>query len=125
MDYAEDSTGERGRAACKLPHVSLDSEQSIYKVMRVTRVKPVGGCRLELEFDDGVSGVVDLSDLAGVGVFAAWLNPGFFEQVTITNDGALAWPGDLDLCPDAIYLRLTGKPVEEVFPSLRPQPAYA
>jgi hypothetical protein len=58
--------------------------------MRVTRVKPVGGCRLELEFDDGVSGVVDLSDLAGVGVFAAWLNPGFFEQVTITNDGALA-----------------------------------
>ena len=93
--------------------------------MRITKVKSVGGYRLELDFDDGVCGVVDLSDYAGVGVFEAWLKPGFFEQVAITNDGALAWPGDLDLCPDAIYLRLTGKPVEEVFPSLRHQPAYA
>ena len=93
--------------------------------MKVTRVKPVGGYRLELDFDDGVCGVVDLSDYAGVGVFEAWLNPGLFEQVTITNDGALAWPGGLDLCPDAIYLRLTGKSVEEVFPSLRYQRAYA
>lgn len=93
--------------------------------MKVTRVKPVGGYRLELDFDDGVCGVVDLSDYAGVGVFEAWLNPGLFEQVTITNDGALAWPGGLDLCPDAIYLRLTGKPVEEVFPSLQYQRAYA
>ena len=57
---------------------------------------------------------MDLSDYAGVGVFEAWLNPGFFEQISITDDGALAWPGDLDLCPDALYMCLTGKRPEEL-----------
>jgi hypothetical protein len=93
--------------------------------VKITKVKPVAGYCLAVEFDDGAHGVVDLSDYAGVGVFAAWLTPGFFEQVAVTSDGALAWPGDLDLCPDAIYLRLTGKSPEEVFPLLRHQPAYA
>ena len=51
--------------------------------MRVTAVKPVGGYRLELEFDNGARGIVDLAELAGVGVFDAWLRPGLFEQVAI------------------------------------------
>lgn len=93
--------------------------------MQITNAKPLRGYRVELEFDDGVRGIVDLSGYAGVGVFEAWLKPGFFEQVTITDLGALAWPGDLDLCPDALYLKLTGKLVEAVFPSFRHQPAYA
>ena len=93
--------------------------------MRVTKVKPIPGYRLDVEFDDGVHGIVDLSDFARVGVFAAWLKPGFFEQVAITSEGALTWPGDLDLCPDALYMRVTGKTPEEVFPLLRQEPAYA
>jgi hypothetical protein len=93
--------------------------------MRVTAVKSVGGYRLELEFNDGARGIVDLADLAGAGVFEAWLRPGVFEQVAITEIGALAWPGDLDLCPDALYLRMTGKTVDEIFPSWRQQAAYA
>jgi hypothetical protein len=93
--------------------------------VKITEAKAVGGYRLQVVFDDGVCGIVDLSDYAGVGVFEAWTKPGIFEQFVITPDGALAWPDDLDLCPDAIYLRLTGKPVEEVFPALRHQPAYA
>ena len=93
--------------------------------MKITEAKAVSAYSLQVRFDDGVCGIVDLSDYAGVGVFEAWLKPGLFEQVAVTNDGALAWPGDLDLCPDAIYLRLTGKSVEEVFPALRHQPAYA
>lgn len=93
--------------------------------MKITKVNPIAGYRLSVEFDEGDRGVVDLSDYAGKGVFEAWLTPGFFEQVTVASDGALAWPGDLDLCPDAIYMRLTGKTPEEVFPLLRNQPAYA
>ena len=93
--------------------------------MRVTKVKPADRYCLDVEFDDVVRGIVDLSDFAGAGVFAAWLKPGFFEQVAITSDGALAWPGDLDLCPDALYMRVTGKTPEEVLPLLRHQPAYA
>ena len=93
--------------------------------MRVTKVTPVAGYCLDVEFDDGVRGVADLSNFAGVGVFGAWLKPGFFEQVAITSEGALTWPGDLDLCPDALYMRVTEKTPEEVFPLLRHQPAYA
>ncbi len=93
--------------------------------MKITEAKAVGEFRLQVVFDDGVCGIVDLSDYAGVGVFEAWLKPGFFDRVAVTKEGALAWPGDLDLCPDAIYLRLTGKSVEEVFPTQRHQPSYA
>jgi hypothetical protein len=35
--------------------------------------------------------------------------------VTLGQHGQLEWPGDLDLCPDALYLTLTGKRSEDVF----------
>lgn len=47
------------------------------------------------------------------------------ESVKITGSGALEWPGELDLCPDSIYMRLTGKTPEQIFPLLKKQFAYA
>ena len=87
--------------------------------MKVTTAKPVCGYRLEVEFDNGTRGTIDVSDYAGIGVFQAWLQPGFFEQVSVSAEGALSWPGGLDLCADALYLRLTGQSPEEIFPALR------
>jgi hypothetical protein len=86
--------------------------------MEITKAKALPGCRLELLFNNGDSGVVDLSEFVGRGVFAAWTVPGVFEQVTVTGDGAVEWPGELDMCPDALYLRMTGKKPEDLFPSL-------
>jgi hypothetical protein len=68
---------------------------------------------------------VDLSDFAGKGVFSSWLEPGFFEQVKVTDVGAAEWPGGIDLCPDTLYMRLTGKSPEELFPSLRKTSTHA
>jgi hypothetical protein len=82
-------------------------------------VRPEAGYRLWLRYDDGAEGTVDLSDLVGRGVFEAWKDPRVFEGVKLTAHGALEWPGGLDLCPDAIYLRLTRKTPEDVFPALR------
>ncbi len=48
-----------------------------------------------------------------------WQEPGMFEQVRINDEGALEWPGEIDLCADALYLRTTGKKPEELFPSLQ------
>lgn len=76
--------------------------------MKVVEVAAREEYRIFLRFENGVAGEVDLSTLAGRGVFAAWLQPGVFEQVSVTRDGAVEWPGDLDLCPDDLYLRLTG-----------------
>lgn len=87
--------------------------------MKVSEVKVLPGYRLELLFDDGARGVVDLSELAGKGVFAIWSDPGILEQVHIGSFGELAWGAQIDLCPDSLYLKVTGKKPEDVFPALR------
>ncbi len=74
--------------------------------------------RIWLRYDDGTKGEIDLSDLAGRGVFKAWENLAFFNSVRIGSHGAIEWAPDLDICPDAMYMRLTGKSPEEVFPGL-------
>ena len=93
--------------------------------MKIVFVKPVSRFAIEVGFDDGVQGIVDLADIAGRGVFSEWLKEGVFESVKITRSGALEWPGELDLCPDSIYMRLTGKTPEEVFRSLKKQLVHA
>ena len=69
---------------------------------RISKVKVLPGYRLELEFDDGVSGTVDLSEAVGKGVFTLWLDPLAFDQVRIGSSGELVWGDRIDLCPDAL-----------------------
>jgi len=92
---------------------------------KVTKVKVLQGYSLELTFDDGVSGTVDLSNLVGKGVFVLWHDRDAFEQVQIGSSGELFWANKIDLCPDSLYLKATGKKPEDVFPALRHEPANA
>ena len=92
---------------------------------RVTEVRVLDGHRLALVFDDGVSGTVDLSPMAGKGVFASWRDPAAFARVRIGSSGELAWDSGGDLCPDALYLEVTGQRPEHLFPALRPEPVRA
>ncbi len=94
-------------------------------VRKIAEVKVLEGYRLELEFDDGVSGIVDLSDKVGKGVFASWRDRRAFEKVRVGSSGELAWGEQIDLCPDSLYLKVTGKKPEDIFPSLRKQPTHA
>jgi hypothetical protein len=92
---------------------------------RITEVKVLERFRLELTFDDGLRGSVDLSDLAGKGVFDLWLDRGAFELVRIGSSGELAWGDKIDLCPDSLYLKATAKKPRDIFPSLNREPAHA
>ncbi|MBI2987108.1 MAG: DUF2442 domain-containing protein [Deltaproteobacteria bacterium] len=92
---------------------------------KISKVKVLPGYRLQLEFDDRVSGTVDLSENVGKGVFALWCDPLVFEQVRIGSSGELVWDDRIDLCPEALYLKVTGKKPEDIFPALRHQPAHA
>jgi hypothetical protein len=85
---------------------------------KITRVKVLQDYHLELDFDDGVSGSVDLSHFAGKGVFSVWLDRKQFEKVRIGSSGELIWGDELDLCPDSLYLQVTGKKPEDIFPAL-------
>jgi len=59
---------------------------------------------LFVRFADGQSGEVDVSHLAGKGVFKAWKKPGFFQKVYVDPEmRTVCWPGELDLAPDALY----------------------
>ena len=64
-------------------------------------------------------GEVDLSYLVGRGIFNAWNDRARFEAVRVAPTGAIDWGYDIELCPDALYMRLTGKTVEEVMPATR------
>jgi hypothetical protein len=92
---------------------------------KVVEAKALEGFRLWARFSDGFEGFADLADLAGKGVFSAWNSPGAFARAQATHFGAVAWGDAIDLCPDTLYLRITGKKPEDLFPSLRQESAHA
>jgi hypothetical protein len=72
---------------------------------RVTVVEALPGFKLRVAFADGLTGMVDMSGLVHspkAGVFAALADPFLFAQVKL-DYGAVAWPGELDLAPDAMH----------------------
>lgn len=92
---------------------------------RITHVEVLQGYRLDITFADGTRGIADVSGLAGRGVFSLWDDYEKFMAVRIGDTGELVWGDQVDLCPDSLYLRVTGKSPEDIFPSLKKAPANA
>jgi Protein of unknown function (DUF2442) len=92
---------------------------------KILEARPLDGYKIWLKFEDGITGEVDLAYLAGKGVFAFWKNYENFEKVSIENGRWLAWSDEIDLDADSLYLKLTGKKPEELFPALKEEPAHA
>jgi hypothetical protein len=68
----------------------------------VVEVKVEAPLSLHARFQDGVKGKVRFEASYLTGVFKALQDQAVFEQVHI-DGGAVAWPGELDLAPDAMY----------------------
>ena len=69
--------------------------------------------KLFVEFEDGINGIIDLSNWKGKGVFEYWNEEKNFLSFTITADKKLEWNESIDMDPDAFYLQLIGKNFEE------------
>ena len=72
---------------------------------RVADVEALPGFRLRVRFNDGAEGIVELADFInsdGAGVFAALHEEKVFREARLVL-GAVTWPGDLDLAPDAMH----------------------
>ena len=82
-------------------------------MVRPTAVEPRDGYRIWLRYSDGAAGEGDLSHLAGRGVFEAWNDRACFEAVHMTEYDAVAWSQELELCPDVLYMQLTGKALDD------------
>ena len=87
-------------------------------MFKVVEVRALANYRLWVRYADGVEGIVDLSPLVGKGVFALWDNYAAFEQVYVGSSGEIAWSDSVDICPDAVYMKITGKTPQQLFPSL-------
>ena len=72
-------------------------------------VQPRAGYRIWLRYSDGAAGEVDLSHLAGKGVFRVWNDRSFFTGVHVSPHGSIAWDDEIEICPDALYQDLTGR----------------
>ena len=72
---------------------------------RLTKVTPLANYELEVEFNDGAHGIVEMiklimSDRAGV--FSALKDCDLFNKAHLEY-GVLTWPGEIDLAPDAMH----------------------
>jgi hypothetical protein len=76
----------------------------------VVEVRPEPDYCLFLRFKDGLSGRVQLRRDTLTGVLSPLLDTHFFEQAFIDH-GAVAWPGEIDLAPDAMYAQVAGQQV--------------
>ena len=78
---------------------------------RVADVKPLPNYRLRVTFRDGITGEVDMAARVlspRAGVFRVLRDPALFAQVGIVL-GAVTWPGDIDLAPDAMYDEISAR----------------
>jgi len=74
----------------------------------VQTVIPLPDYRLAVTFVDGTAGVVDLAARIASpkgGVFQKLRDKNTFAQVYI-HYGAVTWPVDIDLAPDAMYAHI-------------------
>jgi hypothetical protein len=71
---------------------------------RIIEARALEDYRIWIRFADGLEGEIDLSDFVGKGVFAAWSDPAEFKKVYVDSEThTVAWPGGIDLAPDALY----------------------
>ena len=68
----------------------------------VMEVRPEPNYSLFVRFKDGTAGRIQLTRNELTGALAPLLDVQFFERVFI-DSGAVAWPGEIDLAPDAMY----------------------
>jgi hypothetical protein len=76
----------------------------------VVSVKPVSPLVLSVLFKDGTEGRVRFESSHLSGVFEALKAPDVFQRARV-EEGAVSWPGEIDLAPDAMYreIKRTGE----------------
>ena len=88
-------------------------------MLKISSAKALSDYKIWIQYSDGVEGEVDLSHLVGKGVFSAWKDENVFQNFRVDNGRSITWTDEIDLCADSLYLEITGKAPEDIFPNLR------
>ena len=100
------------------------AELSLF-MLHPTSVKALPKNRIFIRYSDGVGGEIDLSEFANKKLFAAWKDAAFFQKVHIGPYRQIRWSDEIELCSDALYLKLTGQTPDEFFARSAAAPAHA
>ena len=91
---------------------------------KITAIRVLENYRVWLRFNDGVEGEADFSGKPHTGVFAFWKNYDNFRKARVGDCGELLWNDQLDFCPDALWLQVTGQKPEALLDQ-KPRPVHA
>jgi len=81
--------------------------------MKAINVKALPEYKLQVTFDDDVSGVINLKDFIGKGIFSGLKNPELFNKV-YTTGYSIAWSDELEIDLITIYAEITNKNPEDI-----------
>jgi len=75
----------------------------------------IDGYRIQVTFEDGITGVVDFSRyLEKGGVFARFGDISFFRDFAINEEpGVLSWGDEIDIAPETLYAEATSSPLPD------------
>jgi hypothetical protein len=80
--------------------------------MKINSVTALTGFRLQVMFDDGVSGIIDLSDFIETGIFSSLKDIELFNKV-YTNGYSIAWSDELEIDALNAYAEILNKDPKE------------
>ena len=82
----------------------------------IIRAVPLTDRRIQIVFDDGTKGDIDLrSHISFSGIFQALDDDDEFRKVRVNNDtGTIEWPNGADLDPVVLYAAATGRAIDDV-----------
>jgi hypothetical protein len=81
---------------------------------RIEQVRHIRDHILELTFADGAVAQLDFrQDVVGRGgIFTPLEDVDYFKKVRVDPEAkTIAWPNEVDFCPDVLYHRATGAPL--------------
>ena len=84
------------------------------KLIRVRSVSIIDNQVVRIEFEDGITKVVDLLPLMNGPIFDELLNDTKLFNQLIVSHGTLAWPNGADIDPDVLYYDLAPASLSEV-----------
>ncbi|MBV1786942.1 DUF2442 domain-containing protein [Marinobacterium sp. D7] len=61
---------------------------------------------MALAFEDGTQGEISIADRLFGPMFEPLKDPEFFALARVDEFGAVCWPNDADLAPDALYRKI-------------------
>jgi hypothetical protein len=75
-------------------------------ILHITAAKYLHDYKLAVTFDNGRSGVADLSEALGQGVFQPLQDIEQFRQARVDNElRTIVWPNGADLAPEYVYFQ--------------------